>query len=391
MSNPTEQNYSDLQKMLIHFTQHGGSDLFITAGRPATMKQNSRLINLTEDRIMPPLAIQLCNELMNEEQQAIFKETHECNFAFHIAGIARYRANVFMQRGTPGMVIRAVQTDIPNFDSLKLPSILKELIMEKNGLILIVGGTGSGKSTTLASLVDYRNRESEGHIITIEDPIEFVHSHKRSIVTQREVGVDTDTYDSALKNTLRQAPNVILIGEIRAKETMEHAIAFAETGHLCLSTLHSNNTNQTLDRIMNFFPADQHAHILMDLSLNLRAIVSQRLIPKIGGGLIAAVEVLINTPRISELILKGKVSEIKQLMQNSQALGMQTFDQSLFKLYEDEIITYEDALRGADSANDLRLNIKLNSKRPIPSETATGVIAEETQFQLKTDPDDSKN
>ncbi|HIE40277.1 MAG TPA: type IV pili twitching motility protein PilT, partial [Thiomicrorhabdus sp.] len=226
---------------------------------------------------------------------------------------------------------------------------------------------------------------------TIEDPIEFVHSHKRSIVTQREVGVDTDTYDTALKNTLRQAPNVILIGEIRAKETMEHAIAFAETGHLCLSTLHSNNTNQTLDRIINFFPPDQHAHILMDLSLNLRAIVSQRLIPKIGGGLIAAVEVLINTPRISELILKGKVSEIKQLMQNSQALGMQTFDQSLFKLHEDGIVTYEDALRAADSANDLRLNIKLNSKRPIPSDTANGEIAEETQFQLKTDPNESGN
>ena len=391
MSNPMEKNYTDLQKMLIHFTQSGGSDLFITAGRPATMKQNSRLINLTEDRIMPPLAIQLCKELMNEEQQATFQETHECNFAYHIAGIARYRVNVFMQRGTPGMVIRAVQTEIPEFDSLKLPVILKELIMEKNGLILIVGGTGSGKSTSLASLVDHRNRESEGHIITIEDPIEFVHSHKRSIVTQREVGVDTDTYDSALKNTLRQAPNVILIGEVRTKETMEHAIAFAETGHLCLSTLHSNNTNQTLDRIINFFPPDQHAHILMDLSLNLRAIVSQRLVPKLGGGLIAAVEVLINTPRISELILNGQVSEIKQLMQNSQALGMQTFDHALFKLYEDELISYEDALRAADSANDLRLSIKLKSKRPIPSETASGLIAEDMQFQLKTDETDPTN
>ncbi len=389
MNQPKNENYSDLQKMLIHFTQQGGSDLFITAGRPATMKQNGRLINLTENRIMPPLAIQLCNELMNEEQQAQFQETHECNFAFHIPGIARYRANVFMQRGTPGMVIRAVQTEIPEFNSLKLPPVLKELIMEKNGLILIVGGTGSGKSTTLASLVDYRNSESEGHIITIEDPIEFVHSHKRSIVTQREVGVDTDTYDSALKNTLRQAPNVILIGEIRTKETMEHAIAFAETGHLCLSTLHSNNTNQTLERIMNFFPSDQHAHILMDLSLNLKAIVSQRLVPKIGGGLIAAVEVLINTPRISELILKGKVSEIKHLMQNSHALGMQTFDQALFDLYENELITYEDALRAADSANDLRLTIKLNSQRPIPTEMADGTITENMQFQLKSESNES--
>ena len=257
--------------------------------------------------------------------------------------------------------------------------------MDKNGLILIVGGTGSGKSTTLASLVDHRNRESEGHIITIEDPIEFVHSHKGCIVTQREVGVDTDTYDSALKNTLRQAPNVILIGEIRARETMEHAIAFAETGHLCLSTLHANNTNQTLDRIINFFPPDQHAHILMDLSLNLKAVISQRLLPKVGGGLIAAVEVLINTPRISELIFKGHVSEIKQLMQNSQALGMQTFDQALFKLYEDGMITYEDTLRAADSANDLRLNIKLNSKLPIPDEMSTETTAKTTQFHLKTD------
>ncbi len=384
-NNPNETQYTDLQKMLIHFSQHGGSDLFITAGRPVTMKQNGRLVNLTEDRVMPPLVKQLCMELMNDEQLATFQATHECNFAYHIAGIARYRVNVFMQRGTPGLVIRSVQTEIPKFEELKLPPVLKELIMDKNGLILIVGGTGSGKSTTLASLVDHRNRESEGHIITIEDPIEFVHSHKHSIVTQREVGVDTETYDSALKNTLRQAPNVILIGEIRARETMEHAIAFAETGHLCLSTLHANNTNQTLDRIINFFPPDQHAHILMDLSLNLKAVISQRLVPKIGGGLIAAVEVLINTPRISELILNGHVSEIKQLMQNSQAMGMQTFDQALFKLYEDQQITYQDALRAADSANDLRLNIKLNSKHPIPSETADGTLSENTQFQLQTD------
>ncbi len=384
-NNPNETQYTDLQKMLIHFSQHGGSDLFITAGRPVTMKQNGRLVNLTEDRVMPPLVKQLCMELMNDEQLATFQATHECNFAYHIAGIARYRVNVFMQRGTPGLVIRSVQTEIPKFEELKLPPVLKELIMDKNGLILIVGGTGSGKSTTLASLVDHRNRESEGHIITIEDPIEFVHSHKRSIVTQREVGVDTETYDSALKNTLRQAPNVILIGEIRARETMEHAIAFAETGHLCLSTLHANNTNQTLDRIINFFPPDQHAHILMDLSLNLKAVISQRLVPKIGGGLIAAVEVLINTPRISELILNGHVSEIKQLMQNSQAMGMQTFDQALFKLYEDQQITYQDALRAADSANDLRLNIKLNSKQPIPNETADGTLSENTQFQLQTD------
>lgn len=291
--------------------------------------------------------------------------------------------NVFVQRGTPGMVIRSVHTDIPSFETLNLPSILKESIMDKNGLILIVGGTGSGKSTTLASLVDVRNSTRDGHIITIEDPIEFIHRHKKSIVTQREVGVDTDSYESALKNTLRQAPDVILIGEIRSRETMEHAIAFAETGHLCLSTLHANNTNQTLDRIVNFFPADQRDHVLMDLSLNLKAIVSQRLIPKIGGGLVAAVEVLINTPRMSELIFKSKIGEMKQLMQTSGVLGMQTFDQALFDLYENGLITYRDALRGADSLNDLRLNIKLNSKLPPPNEGDDVESSEPITFSLK--------
>lgn len=382
-----EENYTNLQKLLIHFSQNGGSDLFITAGRPATMKQGGKLVNLTEDKVLPALAKQLSSELMNHDQLSTFQNTQECNFAYHIPGVARYRVNVFMQRGTPGMVIRSVQTEMPKFEDLNLPPVLKELIMDKNGLILIVGGTGSGKSTTLASLVDYRNSESEGHIITIEDPIEFVHSHKRSIVTQREVGVDTDSYDNALKNTLRQAPNVILIGEIRAKETMEHAIAFAETGHLCLSTLHANNTNQTLDRIINFFPADEHGHILMDLSLNLKAVVSQRLVPKIGGGLIAAVEVLINTPRIGELIFQGKVGEIKQLMQKSQGAGMQTFDQALFNLYEDKLISYEDALRAADSANDLRLNIKLNSKLPVPGETDIAMSSDNSQFNLQSNPE----
>lgn len=378
-----EENLSDLQKLLVHFTNQGGSDLFITAGRPATMKVQGRLINLTEEVLTAEVAAQLCIELMDHDQLNIFQTTQECNFAYHITGLARYRVNVFMQRGTPGMVIRAVQTEMPKFESLNLPPILKELIMDKNGMILIVGGTGSGKSTTLASLVDHRNSTSEGHIITIEDPIEFVHSHKKCIVTQREVGVDTDSYDSALKNTLRQAPNVILIGEIRSKDTMEHAIAFSETGHLCLSTLHANNTNQTLDRIINFFPANQRGHILMDLSLNLKAVVSQRLVPKMGGGLIAAVEILINTPRISELIFNGKVGEIKQLMQNSQAMGMQTFDQALFDLYEKELISYQDALRTADSANDLRLNIKLNSQLPPPGEEDSTVSNESPDFNLR--------
>lgn len=377
------QNLTELQKLLVFFSNQGGSDLFITAGRAATMKKDGHLISLTEDKLSAETATKLTQQIMNHDQLTTFQNTQESNFAYHISGIARYRVNVFMQRGTPGMVIRSVHTDIPKFDDLNLPVILKEAIMDKNGLILIVGGTGSGKSTTLASLVDVRNSTTDGHIITIEDPIEFIHRHKKSIVTQREVGVDTDTYDSALKNTLRQAPDVILIGEIRSRDTMEHAIAFSETGHLCLSTLHANNTNQTLDRIINFFPADQRGHILMDLSLNLKAVVSQRLIPKIGGGLIAAVEVLINTPRMAELIFQGKVNEIKQLMQNSGALGMQTFDQALFDLYENGLITYKDALKGADSMNDLRLNIKLNSKLPQPSDEDGDLNSDAIKFSLK--------
>jgi len=377
------ENLTELQKLLIFFTKKGGSDLFITAGRPATMKKDGHLFSLTEDKLTADTAQSLAFQIMNHDQLTTFQNTQESNFAYHISGIARYRVNVFMQRGTPGMVIRSVHTEIPKFEDLNLPPILKEAVMDKHGLVLIVGGTGSGKSTTLASLVDVRNTTRDGHIITIEDPIEFVHRHKKSIVTQREVGVDTDSYDSALKNTLRQAPDVILIGEIRSRDTMQHAIAFSETGHLCLSTLHANNTNQTLDRIINFFPADQRQHILMDLSLNLKAVVSQRLIPKIGGGQIAAVEVLINTPRIAELIFNGKVNEIKQLMQNSNALGMQTFDQALFDLYENGLITYNDALRGADSMNDLRLNIKLNSKLPQPQDTGNDLASEAISFSLK--------
>jgi len=377
------ENLSELDKLLVFFSNNGGSDLFITAGRPATMKKDGKLISLTEDKLTADTATKLAHKIMNHDQLTTFQNTQESNFAYHISGIARYRVNVFMQRGTPGMVIRSVHTDIPKFEDLNLPSIIKESIMEKHGLVLIVGGTGSGKSTTLASLVDVRNSTMDGHIITIEDPIEFIHRHKKSIVTQREVGVDTDSYESALKNTLRQAPDVILIGEIRSRDTMEHAIAFSETGHLCLSTLHANNTNQTLDRIVNFFPANQRGHILMDISLNLKAVISQRLIPKIGGGLIAAVEVLINTPRIAELIFHGKVNEIKQLMQNSSALGMQTFDQALFDLYENGLITYQDALRGADSMNDLRLNIKLNSKLPLPSDDDSDLSSEAIKFSLK--------
>ncbi|WEJ63159.1 PilT/PilU family type 4a pilus ATPase [Thiomicrorhabdus lithotrophica] len=377
------ESLSELDKLLVFFSNNGGSDLFITAGRAATMKKDGKLVSLTEDKLTADTATKLAYQMMNHDQLATFQNTQEINFAYHISGIARYRVNIFIQRGTPGMVIRSVHTEIPTFEDLNLPSIIKETITDKNGLILIVGGTGSGKSTTLASLVDVRNTTMDGHIITIEDPIEFIHRHKKSIVTQREVGVDTESYESALKNTLRQAPDVILIGEIRSRDTMEHAIAFSETGHLCLSTLHANNTNQTLDRIINFFPANQRGHILMDLSLNLKAVISQRLIPKIGGGLIAAVEVLINTPRIAELIFHGKVNEIKQLMQNSSALGMQTFDQALFDLYENGLITYQDALRGADSMNDLRLNIKLNSKLPQPSDDDSELSTEAIKFSLK--------
>ncbi|WP_127471336.1 PilT/PilU family type 4a pilus ATPase [Thiomicrorhabdus aquaedulcis] len=376
---------NDLHALLTYFSQQGGSDLFITAGRPASMKKDGKIIDITEEKLTPAIATQLTHAIMNHDQLASFQTTQECNFAYHISGLARYRVNAFIQRGTPGLVIRSVHTHIPSFESLKLPPILRDIILEKRGLVLIVGGTGSGKSTTLASLIDVRNRETQGHIITIEDPIEFIHSHQNCIVTQREVGVDTDSYSTALKNTLRQAPDVILIGEIRSRETMEHAIAFSETGHLCLSTLHANNANQTLDRIVNFFSSAERAHILMDLSLNIKAIVSQRLVPKIGGGLVAAIEVLINTPRMAELIFNGKVGEIKQLMLASEAQGMQTFDQALFELYEAQKITYEDALRNADSTNDLRLNIKLNSQLPPPNAEYEEQKAQPTPtFSLRT-------
>jgi len=363
MSNTSKD---DLHNLLTYFTKQGGSDLFLTAGREAVMKKDGGMVNITEDKISPAMAKEIAYSIMNADQLAQFQSTNECNFAYHIAGTARYRVNVFIQRGTPGLVIRAVHTEIPQFEGLNLPTVLKELIMSKRGLILFVGGTGSGKSTSLASLVDIRNTERSGHIITIEDPIEFVHSHKKCVVTQREVGVDTASYEVALKNTLRQAPDVILIGEIRAEETMNHAIAFAETGHLCLSTLHANNTNQALDRIINFFPPIQRNHVLMDLSLNLHAIISQRLIPSLDGGRIAAVEVLINTPRMQDLIFKGDISGIKKLMEDSEDLKMQTFDKSLFDLYENRKISYEEALRNADSMNNIRIKIKLESNRPPP-------------------------
>ena len=315
----------------------------------------------------------LTRSIMSDKQVAEFERTKECNFAISPAGIGRFRVNAFLQQGKVGMVLRTIPAVIPTIDGMGLPQVLKEVAMTKRGLCIFVGSTGSGKSTSLAALVDWRNEHSQGHIITIEDPIEFVHPHKNCIITQREVGLDTDTWEAALKNTLRQAPDVILMGEIRDRETMEHAIVFSETGHLCLATLHANNANQALDRIVNFFPEERREQLLMDLSLNLRGMISQRLLPKEDGkGRIAAMEVLLNTPLISDLIAKGDVVEIKEIMKKSRELGMQTFDQSLFDLYESGAVMYEDALRNADSVNDLRLQIKLHSKRAKNTDLAAG-------------------
>jgi twitching motility protein PilU len=317
--------------------------------------------------------LQLARAVMNDKQSAEFERTKECNFAISPAGIGRFRVNAFMQQGHVGLVLRTIPQTLPTIDSLNLPKVLREVAMTKRGLVIFVGATGSGKSTSLAAMVDHRNENSYGHIITIEDPVEFVHPHKNCIVTQREVGIDTDGWEMALKNTLRQAPDVILMGEIRDRETMEHAVAFAETGHLCMATLHANSANQALDRIINFFPEERRAQLLMDLSLNLKGLVSQRLLPRQEGrGRVAAVEVLLNTPLISDLIFKGEVGEIKELMKRSRELGMQTFDQALFDLYEANAVTYEDALRNADSVNDLRLQIKLNSHRARNPDLAAG-------------------
>ena len=382
MSSPLQQQ---LHALLNAFVKQQGSDLFITANAPVSIKKAGEIQALTKDPLSADAARQLILGLMTPAQQTLFSEQNEANFAYQLANISRFRVSAFIQQGMSGCVIRRIEAAIPEFETLNLPEQLKEFVLEKHGLILFVGGTGSGKSTSLASLIDHRNRHTQGHIITIEDPIEYVHQHHNCIVTQREVGVDTDSYETALKNTLRQAPDVILIGEVRSAETMEHAVTFAETGHLCLSTLHANNANQALDRIINFFPEERRAQLLMDLSLNLKAIISQRLIPKNGGGRIAAVEVLINTPRMSELIFNGQISEMKALMQAAQAQGMQTFDQALFELYEAEEIRYEDALRNADSLNDLRLNIKLNSRRPLPENLASDQ-AEAASLAMQTDP-----
>jgi len=350
----------DLLRMMV---QKDGSDLFITAGAVPSMKVDGKMTPLSNQSLSPQHTQILVHSIMNDRQMAEFDANQECNFAISLPGVSRFRVNAFTQRGSAGVVLRVIRSDIPEFADLDLPPILKDVAMTTRGLVIFVGATGSGKSTSLAAMVGYRNENSKGHIITIEDPIEFIHNHRNCIVTQREIGVDTESYEIALKNTLRQAPDVILIGEIRDRETMDYAIAFAETGHLCLSTLHANSTNQALDRIINFFPEERRAQLLMDLSLNLKGIISQRLIPKNDGeGRVPAVEVMLNTPLMSDLIFKGHVHEIKELMAKSNELGMHTFDQALFDLYESGHISYEDALRNADSLNDLRLRIKLESK-----------------------------
>lgn len=340
----------------------GGSDLFLTAGFPPAIKVDGELTPVMEKPLSHEDAAMVVRALMNDRQAKEFDATKECQFAIS-PNIGRFRVSAFVQQGRIGAVLRTINTEIPTFEELDLPETLQDVVMSKRGLVIFVGATGSGKSTSLAAMIGHRNANSAGHIVSIEDPIEYVHPHNKSIITQREVGVDTDSWANALKNTLRQAPDVILIGEVRERETMEYAIQFAETGHLVLSTMHANNANQALDRIINFFPEEKHDQVLMDLSLNLRGIISQRLVRRENGGRIAAMEIMLNTPLISDLIFKGEVSEIKEVMERSTEQGMVTFDQFLFKLYEQGVIDYAEALRNADSQNELRLNIKLNSKR----------------------------
>ena len=361
---------NDLLRLMV---SRKGSDLFLTAEFPPAVKVDGKVTKVSPQPLTGQHTLQLARAIMNDKQAADFERTKECNFAISPQGIGRFRVNAYIQQGHVALVLRTIPQTLPTIESLDLPVVLKDVTQTKRGLVILVGATGSGKSTTLAAMVDHRNETTYGHIITIEDPVEFVHPHKNCIVSQREVGLDTEGWEQALKNTLRQAPDVILMGEIRDRETMEHAIAFAETGHLCMATLHANSANQALDRVINFFPEERRPQLLMDLSLNLKAFVSQRLIPKQDGkGRAAAVEILLNTPLISDLVFKGEISEIKEIMKKSRNLGMQTFDQALFDMYENNVITYEDALRNADSVNDLRLQIKLNSQRAKSSDLSAG-------------------
>ena len=372
-----------MQDLLRRMKKVEGSDLFITAGFPPAIKVDGAIKPVSDKPLTPQQSSTLVRSIMNDKQTKDFDATKECNFAIAPTNIGRFRISAFIQQGLSGCVCRTITTEIPTLEELDLPPILKDIVMTKRGLVILVGGTGTGKSTTLAAMVGHRNQNSKGHIITIEDPIEYVHEHGGCVITQREIGVDTEGWHVALKNTLRQAPDVIMIGEIRDRETMEYGIQFAETGHLCLATLHANSANQALDRIINFFPEEKRDQLLMDMSLNIKALVSQRLIPRESGtGRIAAIEVLLNSPLIADLIFKGEVMAIKEVMAKSNRLGMKTFDQALFDLYEESIISYEEALKNSDSMNEVRLRIKLDSKRGVAKE-------EEDKFELVDDEDDA--
>ena len=362
-----------IHELLKLMVSRNGSDLFITADFPPAIKVDGKVNKVSAQPLSAAHTLALVRSIMNDRQMSEFESTKECNFAVAPPGIGRFRVNTFMQMGKVGMVLRVIPQKIPTIDELKLPEILKDVAMTKRGLVILVGATGCGKSTTLAAMVDWRNENSFGHIITVEDPVEFVHAHKNCIVTQREVGLDTEDWNIALKNSLRQAPDVILMGEIRDRETMEHAVAFAETGHLCLATLHANSANQALDRIINFFPDERRMQLLMDLSLNLKGMVSQRLLPRENAkGRVAVIEIMLNSPLISDMIFKGEVGEIKEVMKRSRDIGMQTFDQALFDAFEEGTISYHDALRNADSQNDLRLQIKLHSQRAATTDLSAG-------------------
>lgn len=379
--------FNDLLRMLI---EKEGSDLFLTTGAAPSIKAYGKMLPLVDKKLPEGVVKKIAYQIMNEEQIAAFEKSPEMNLAVVEPDIGRFRVNIFKQRGEVALVARHIKTEIPDMDSLGLPPILKELIMQKRGIILLVGGTGSGKSTSLAALIDHRNRNSEGHIITIEDPIEFIHPHHKSIVNQREIGIDTNSYEEALQNTLRQAPDVILIGEIRSQETMEHALVFAETGHLCLSTLHANNANQALDRIINFFPEERHKQLFLDLSLNLQGFVSQRLIPTVDGKRVAAIEILLGTPRVCDLIKQGSILELKEVMEKGEQQGMKAFDYALYDLFRGGRITYEEALKNADSKNNLRLRIQLSEGKGVVEDDL-----EEDDFSgglslMSTDRDDNQ-
>ena len=378
-----EQAVRLTQNLLRKMIEKEGSDLFLTSGFPPAIKVDGTIHKATDSPLSPDQSAMMVRSIMNDKQIKEFDATKECNFAIAPQGIGRFRVSAFIQQGMVGAVLRTITTEIPTLHDLELPPILKDVVMNKRGLVIVVGGTGSGKSTTLAAMIGHRNENSKGHIVSIEDPVEYVHPHKGCVITQREVGVDTDSWHAALKNTLRQAPDVILIGEIRDRETMEYGIQFSETGHLCLATLHANSANQALDRIINFFSEERRTQLLMDLSLNTKAFVSQRLVPRESGvGRVAAMEIMLNSPLIADLIFKGEVGQIKEIMAKSTRLGMQTFDQSLFALYEENSISYEEALRNADSKNELRLRVKLESKRE-------GNLADQQSESLKIMEEDS--